>query len=211
MATLASGQSVTLYLSADQYLLITTSGGTEGTLAVTPVAGSVPTAGDASTYTASVANRQGNQRIGPPAVSNKQYGPFGTACQAVLTSTTGAITYTQAGEGVLRDANGNAIGMSGIPAVRSTLTTNATLTTAALGSITPFNSGSSATLTLPDAATCWALFPYGLVVVAIKGAGIPTFAAGGSDTLRATSGVAAGVQYGMIAAQVISATEWALA
>lgn len=109
------------------------------------------------------------------------------------------------------DASGNNIGPTAVPRITETLTGSITLTTAAFGAVTPYNSGSSGTLTLPDAATCWALKPYGLVVVTQKGTGVPSFAAGGSDTLRATSGVAACVQYGMCAAQVISATEWALA
>lgn len=43
------------------------------------------------------------------------------------------------------------------------------------------------------------------------GTGAPTFAAGAGDTLRATAGVAASVQYAAIQARVISSTEWALA
>lgn len=95
--------------------------------------------------------------------------------------------------------------------VGATVTASGTLPASALGAVTPYNSSSSGTLTLPDAATAWATQPYGLVVVSQKGTGVPSFSAGGSDTLRATSGVAACVQYGMCAAQIISATEWALA
>lgn len=95
--------------------------------------------------------------------------------------------------------------------IATTVTATSTLPDSALGKITPVNAAGATTQTLPSAATAWAADPYGLVVLAIKGAGIPVFAAGGGDTLHATSGIPAGVQYGMMAAQVISATEWALA
>lgn len=95
--------------------------------------------------------------------------------------------------------------------VATTVTATSTLPASALGAITPINAASATVQTLPPAAAAWASNPYGLVVLSIKGAGIPTFSAGAGDTLRATSGIAAGVQYGMIAAQIISATEWALA
>ena len=95
--------------------------------------------------------------------------------------------------------------------VDTTVTATGTLPITALGRITPVNAAGSTTQTLPSAATAWALKPYGVVVLVQRGAGVPSFAAGGGDTLRATSGIGACVQYGMIAAQVQSATEWALA
>lgn len=96
--------------------------------------------------------------------------------------------------------------------VRDAITATGSLPANALNAITPYNSSSGGVLTLPPAAAAWASSPYGLVVVSQKGTGAASFAAGGSDTLRATSGIAtSSVQYGMIAAQIISATEWALA
>ena len=95
--------------------------------------------------------------------------------------------------------------------VGTTVTATGTLPSSALGAITPVNSASATVQTLPAAAAAFAAMPYGLVVLTQKGTGAPTFAPAGADLLRATSGVAASVQYGMIAAQVISATEWALA
>lgn len=107
----------------------------------------------------------------------------------------------------------NEFGPYPLGAVRviDTVTGTGILPANSLGALVPYNSSSNGTLTLPDAATAWATEPYGLVVVSQKGTGIPSFAAAGSDTLRATSGVGACVQYGMCAAQIISATEWALA
>lgn len=93
----------------------------------------------------------------------------------------------------------------------ATVTATGTLPPSSLGLVTPVNAASAVVLTLPDAATSWAALPYGLVLVSQKGVGIPTFAPAGTDLLRATSGVAPSVQYSMIAAQIISATEWALA
>ncbi len=95
--------------------------------------------------------------------------------------------------------------------VDTTVTASGTLPITALGRITPVNAAGATTQTLPSAATAWALKPYGVVVLVQRGAGVPSFAAGGGDTLRATSGIGACVQYGMIGAQVQSATEWALA
>lgn len=95
--------------------------------------------------------------------------------------------------------------------VRTAVTATGVLAITALGAITPVNAAGATLQTLPDAATAFALMPYGLVVLSQKGAGAPTFTPAGSDVLRATSGVAASVQYGMIAAQIVSATEWALA
>jgi len=95
--------------------------------------------------------------------------------------------------------------------VGSTVTADSVLPDSALGSITPVDSATSTTQTLPSAATAWAASPYGVVVLVQRGVGVPAFAAGAGDTLRATSGIGACVQYGMIAAQVQSETEWALA
>jgi len=103
------------------------------------------------------------------------------------------------------------VGGNSTPAPGTTVTATGTLPASSLGTITPVNAASATVQTLPPAAAAWASNPYGLVVLSIKGAGIPTFAAGAGDTLRATSGIAGGVQYGMIAAQIVSATEWALA
>lgn len=91
------------------------------------------------------------------------------------------------------------------------LTATGVLPIGALNAITPYNSAGAGILSLPDAAIAWKFQPYGLVVVSQVGAGAVSFAASGSDTLRATSGISTNsVQYGMIAAQIISATEWAL-
>ena len=99
-----------------------------------------------------------------------------------------------------------------ITLVGTTVVATGVLPLAALGAVTPYNSASPGTLSLPDAATAWALSPYGIVVISQKAAGVASFAASGSDSLRVTAGLAnASVQYGMIAAQIISATEWALA
>jgi hypothetical protein len=95
--------------------------------------------------------------------------------------------------------------------VGATVTSTSTLPATALGSITPVNSAAAVTLTLPSAATAFSNNPFGLLIISQLGAGVPSFAAGGGDFLRSTSGVPTSVQYGMIAAQVISATEWALA
>ena len=95
--------------------------------------------------------------------------------------------------------------------IGATITATSTLAASALGALTPVNAASATVQTLPPASAAWAASPYGLVVLSIKGVGIPTFAAGAGDTLRSTAGIPAGVQYGMIAAQVISPTEWALA
>lgn len=125
--------------------------------------------------------------------------------------------YPMGGEVVVANASNSGTGIAWVKSVHlgsrvgTTVTATGDLPDSALGAITPYSSGSDGTLTLPDAATAWATQPYGLVVVSQKGTGTPSFAAGGSDTLRATSGVAACVQYGMCAAQIISATEWALA
>lgn len=99
--------------------------------------------------------------------------------------------------------------LGGVAAVAVTAT--GTLPISSLGLVTPVNAASAVVLTLPDAATSWGVLPYGLVVVSQKGVGIPSFVAAGTDALRATSGVGSCVQFGMIAAQIVSATEWALA
>jgi hypothetical protein len=98
-----------------------------------------------------------------------------------------------------------------VAGVGTTVIATGTLPASALGVTTPVNSAAAVTLTLPSASTAFAANPFGLIVLSQLGVGIPTFAAGASDTLRATAGVPACVQYGMIAAQVISSTEWALA
>jgi hypothetical protein len=98
-----------------------------------------------------------------------------------------------------------------VAGVGTTVTATGTLPASALGVTTPVNSAAAVTLTLPSAATAFSANPFGLIVISQLGVGVPTFAAGAGDTLRATSGIPACVQYGMIAAQVISSTEWALA
>ena len=149
------------------------------------------------------------------------YGPYpmgGTVVVANASNSGGAVTWVRSDALVAESAGGVTSLVSGAGTtfplggrVGATVTASGTLPASALGAVTPYNSSSSGTLTLPDAATAWATQPYGLVVVSQKGTGVPSFSAGGSDTLRATSGVAACVQYGMCAAQIISATEWALA
>jgi hypothetical protein len=103
------------------------------------------------------------------------------------------------------------VGAVAITAVATVVTATSTLLASTLGQIVPVNSASNVTLTLPSSAAAFAANPFGLIVISQLGVGVPTFAPGGSDFLRATSGVPACVQYGMIAAQVISSTEWALA
>jgi hypothetical protein len=103
------------------------------------------------------------------------------------------------------------LGGGGTTAVATAVTSTSTLLASTLGQIVPVNSASAVILTLPSASTAFSANPFGLIVLIQLGVGVPTFAAGGSDTLRSTSGVPPCVQYGMIAAQVISSTEWALA
>ena len=91
------------------------------------------------------------------------------------------------------------------------ITATGTLPITAIGATTPVDSTTATVLTLPSAAVAWSRIPYGIVVLAQRGVGAPTFAPAGSDVLHATAGIAASVQYGMIAAQIISATEWVLA
>jgi hypothetical protein len=92
-----------------------------------------------------------------------------------------------------------------------TLTANSVLTIPSLKAITPVNSATATVQTLPNAAEAFATYPYGVVILAQSGVGAPSFAPAGSDILHATAGVAASVQYGVIAARIISPTEWALA
>jgi hypothetical protein len=140
-----------------------------------------------------------------------------------VASRTGAVTLTAADVGLgnvnntadsakpVSTPQAAAIASAANVVVGSTVTATGTLALSALGAVTPVNSASATVQTLPSASTAFAANAYGLVVLSQKGAGAPTFAPAGSDLLRATSGIPASVQYGMIAAQVISSTEWALA
>ena len=103
MPTLSSGSSVTLYLSADQYLTLDAAANSEGSLTVSPQTG-----------IGSRWNTQPALRFGPNAVVARQYGPFGTAVSVVLACTAGSVTYVQAGEGFARDASGSIIGLVGL-------------------------------------------------------------------------------------------------
>lgn len=91
------------------------------------------------------------------------------------------------------------------------VTATSQLPSTALGKRMAVNSASATVQTLPPAAAAFAASPYGVVTLVQLGTGAPTFAAGAGDTLRATAGVAASVQYAAIQARVISSTEWALA
>lgn len=122
----------------------------------------------------------------------------------------GSVVGVQGGA-VTRFNNTDLATLFGGSIVGTTVTATGILPLSALGAVTPVNSTSATVQTLPSAASAFAANPYGLIVLSQKGTGAPTFAPAGSDLLRATSGIAASVQYGMIAAQVISATEWALA
>lgn len=150
------------------------------------------------------------------------YGPYamgGVVVVAVASNSGSSVAWTRKDTVVTTDSTGTSLvsgaGTELLPIgaglVDTTVTATGTLPITALGRITPVNAAGATTQTLPSAATAWALKPYGLVVLVQRGAGVPSFAAGGGDTLRATSGIGACVQYGMIGAQVQSATEWALA
>lgn len=81
MTTLASGASTSFQLNGDQFVTITTQPNTEGSLSVAPVGAG------------SIANTATNSYFGPPAVTNKQYGPYGQPVTITLTSKFGAIEY----------------------------------------------------------------------------------------------------------------------
>lgn len=116
----------------------------------------------------------------------------------------------KAGVGTIVSDDGT-LTTTGSAFVGAIIASSATLPATALGSITPINSSTNVTLTLPSASAAFLANPYGIITLSQTGVGIPTFTAGSGDTLRATSGVGPSVQYGMIYAQVISSTEWALA
>lgn len=86
----------------------------------------------------------------------------------------------------------------------ATALTGATpLTLADMNRTVPFNSASTAALTLPLAADAWALQPGGFIEVFIQGVGIPTFAVqSGQAALLADDGPG-GAQYRSIAVRVV--------
>lgn len=115
--------------------------------------------------------------------------------------TTNGLLYTAVGA---TNADWQGGGSQRVATTLTSATNN--LTVGMLGQVVPYNNGTGGAQTLPDAATAWAAMPFGMIVLHIKGAGVPTFAAAGSDSLRLS---ASGARYGMLAAQIISATEWA--
>ena len=207
--TLAAGESKTFNLAPGGAVSLTLSPNVRVTITETPESVSGSGVGGNTT------------RVHEPQLPGTfAYGPYamgGVVVVAVASNSGSSVAWTRKDTVVTMNDDGTSL-VSGdgttFPLggrVGATVTASGTLPASALGAVTPYNSSSSGTLTLPDAATAWATQPYGLVVVSQKGTGVPSFSAGGSDTLRATSGVAACVQYGMCAAQIISATEWALA
>ena len=211
-STLAVGASRTFNLSPGSALTLTTLPNCRVTVTETP--NTVNASGVGGN-----ASRVHNLQL-PQTVT---YGPYpmgGTVVVANASNSGGAVTWVRSDALVAESASGVVSLVSGdgteiLPigagVVDTTVTASGTLPITALGRITPVDAAGSTTQTLPSAATAWALKPFGVVVLVQRGAGVPSFAAGGGDTLRATSGIGACVQYGMIAAQVQSATEWALA
>lgn len=102
MSTLASGQSITQYLSGGQYLTLSASSSSEGTLTVVEASGN-----------GSLFNTQTKHRYGPIALSSAQYGPYGLPVNVTIASIVGAVTYTLNGEGIAMDGGGNAVGVIG--------------------------------------------------------------------------------------------------
>jgi hypothetical protein len=137
--------------------------------------------------------------------ATQTFGPFINGASISVSCISGTTEYVVDVAPLLTDGSG------GSTAVATAVATTSTLLASTLGQIVPVNSASNVILTLPSASAAFLVNPFGLIVISQVGVGVPTFAPGGSDSLRATSGIPACVQYGMIAAQVISATEWALA
>jgi hypothetical protein len=209
--TLAAGESKTFTLAPGAAVSLTLSPNPRVTITETPESVSGSGVG-------------GNtSRVHEPQLPGTfAYGPYamgGVVVVAVASNSGSSVAWTRKDTVVTTSSDGTSLvsgdGTELLPIgaglVDTTVTATGTLPITALGRITPVNATGSTTQTLPSAATAWALKPYGVVVLVQRGAGVPSFAAGGGDTLRATSGIGACVQYGMIAAQVQSATEWALA
>ena len=209
--TLAAGESKTFTLAPGAAVSLTLSPNIRVTITETPESVSGSGVG-------------GNtSRVHEPQLPGTfAYGPYamgGVVVVAVASNSGSSVAWTRKDTVITTDSTGTSLvsgdGTELLPIgaglVDTTVTATGTLPITALGRITPVNAAGSTTQTLPSAATAWALKPYGVVVLVQRGAGVPSFAAGGGDTLRATSGIGACVQYGMIAAQVQSATEWALA
>lgn len=91
--------------------------------------------------------------------------------------------------------------------VNTTVTISSPLPLDALFGLTPINSGSATVQTLPAAAAAFAAKPFGSIVLQIVGAGVPTFAKTGSDTLDIAN-ASTGFSGGKMAATVVSATKW---
>jgi hypothetical protein len=137
--------------------------------------------------------------------ATQTFGPFINGASISVSCISGTAEYVVDVAPLLTDGSG------GSTVVAATVTATGILQASTLGQIIPVNSATNVTLTLPPAAAAFAANPFGLIVLSQLGVGVPSFQAGGSDSLRATSGIPACVQYGMAAAQVISSTEWALA
>jgi hypothetical protein len=137
--------------------------------------------------------------------STQTFGPFINGASISVSCISGTAEYVVDLAPVLTDGSG------GTTAVAATVTSTSTLLLSTLGQIVPVNSASNVILTLPSASLAFAASPFALIVLSQLGVGVPVFAQNVSDTLRSTSGIPVCVQYGMIAAQVISPTEWVLA
>jgi hypothetical protein len=88
-STVAAGSSVSFTVTGEQYVTITTSGNTEGTLQFTPVGGGQN----------SPINTQTLHKLGPAAVAARQYGPWGLPGTVTVSCQTGSASSITLGMG----------------------------------------------------------------------------------------------------------------
>jgi len=88
-STVAAGSSVSFPVTGEQYVTVTTSGNTEGTLQFTPVGGGQN----------SPINTQMLHKLGPAALSAKQYGPWGLPGTVTVSCQTGSASSITLGMG----------------------------------------------------------------------------------------------------------------
>ena len=154
--------------------------------------------------------------------SSNVFGPFAAAASVKLTSIQGDLYYEIAAAQVTASTTGatgpagpaGATGATGpagtfvVPTPRTSVASE-TIVLGDNNNIIRGNASTALAYTIPnDTTVAWP--DQAVVSLYQMGSGIVSFAAGAGVTLRAPAGVAASVQYGVIAALRINANEWTL-